>query len=304
MGCCTKGNIIALFVAAAIITAIVVPIVILVPRNNASATSNGEPLVTVNPSDNTTVIFNNAIEIPFNAHNKTLRMDTSFVNQTEWNIVKYVYGSQFWKVCDNYTADIKLPAGSSNSTGHGGMEFSSSPSSVFPADEVYFSYLVHFSENFNWVRGGILPGLWVGSTDTTNQSSLRVSWSENGAAQLYISNSKQNKQNSSYYTLPGFTTDEGFGDSVGRGFSFFSPSEWNTVHMYIKLNTPGVDDGVASVSVNDRTFTYSKMNWRNDNSTHISGILMHGFFGGNDASWATPVEQHIAFTAISLYRMS
>ncbi len=37
--------------------------------------------------------------------------------------------------------------------------------------------------------------------------------------------------------------------------------------------------------------------WTNNISTmkYINGLMMHTFFGGNDITWATPVEQSIMF---------
>lgn len=44
---------------------------------------------------------------------------------------------------------------------HGGVSFSAAPKSTFPTRSVHVKYSVKFENNFDWVRGRKLPGIWV-----------------------------------------------------------------------------------------------------------------------------------------------
>jgi hypothetical protein len=50
----------------------------------------------------------------------------------------------------------------------GGISFFATPSSVFMAEDIILRYQVAFHDNFDPVRGGKLPGLFIGPGQTKN----------------------------------------------------------------------------------------------------------------------------------------
>ena len=247
-----------------------------------------------------------------------MNITDNIANLTSWNVVKYVYGDENWSIVDNDTAKVVYPAKSANpsSDSRGGFNFYVSPQVVFPAEEVYLSYQVKFSVvdhqhrkllangDFDWVKGGILPGLWIGRIGAHDAnyledgSSCRLMWRKNGLAEAYLYVDNQLPE---FYQLPGYFNNKPYGESMYRGFTNFVADVWNTVILRIKLNTVGENNGILQLSINNKTLTYDKMSWRQDENATINGIIMHSFFGGSDDTWATPKDQKVYFSNFSVY---
>ncbi|MEO1210526.1 MAG: polysaccharide lyase [Cyanobacteria bacterium J06638_20] len=156
-------------------------------------------------------------------------------------------------------------------------------------------YRVRFSDNFDFVRGGKLPGLFGGSgasggtiPDGTDGFSARLMWREDGNGEVYA-------------YLP---TSENFGTSIGRGSWQFPPGEWITVEQEVILNQPGAADGRIRLWVdNALVVDASGLVFRTVDTLQIDGIFFSTFFGGNDLSWATPQDVYVDFADFTI-RMS
>lgn len=74
----------------------------------------------------------------------------------------------------------------------GGAEFYASPIDLSDARNVTMGYSVFFPENFDWVLGGKLPGLYGGHTGCSGGNaaldcfSTRLMWRQDGAGELYL----------------------------------------------------------------------------------------------------------------------
>lgn len=243
------------------------------------------------------------IVIPDNFTTIGFSFGDSWMNDSNWNYTKVVYGNDTIRVIDNNTLAVKYPQGSYSPSSEidGGFSFYMSPKNMELTDEVYLSYRVKFGDEngFDWVKGGMLPGIWIGRMGAfggvflEDGASMRVMWRSGGSAEAYVY--VPPFQASDYYNLPGYVKNEGFGDSLGRGILQFNAGEWNDVVMHVKLNSPGQYDGILELNVNGLLLKYEKMNWRNG-SEPISGIMMQSFFGGADVTWATPLDQEITFS--------
>lgn len=282
-----------LFILLAI-SAVVVPVTIIQLRDKNNNHNNELPREEIVIPDNFTTL-----EFSFNNGN--------WMNDSNWNYTKIVYGNDTVQVIDNNTLVVKYPQGSYSPSSEieGGFSFYMSPKNMNLTDEVYFSYKVKFgNNNFNWVRGGMLPGIWIGRMGAfggvflEDGASMRVMWRSQGFAEAYVY--VPPVQDSDYYKLPGYVKNEGFGDSLGRGLLRFNQEEWNDIVMHVKLNTPGNFDGILELTINGLLLKYEKMNWRNG-SEPISGFMMQSFFGGADQSWATPVDQEISFKDFKVF---
>lgn len=285
----TRNIVIAAVVSVIVLTAVLVPVLV---------------LVVFKPLPNVESV---PMQIPANMtlQKLMLSLGNPFGNNDTWAITKYYYGQENVETIDNETFRVKFKQGSFNPSSPvpGGFLFYATPSS-FPAQEVYFKYSVNFGENFDWVKGGMLPGLWIGQMGAydgnhlTNGSSLRTMWRGKGQAEAYM---YVGDQVPDFYKLPGFVSNAMYGESVGRGFSSFKQGVWNNITMHVKLNTVGQSDGVLQLAVNDKTFVFDKMIWRTEENTTINGLMMNSFFGGSDVTWATPFEQAVLFSKFEIF---
>ena len=161
-----------------------------------------------------------------------------------------------------------------------------------PQDSLRLSYYVRFSDNFNFVKGGKLPGLFGGTVtsgrtipDGTNGFSTRYMWRRQGDAEVYA-------------YLP---TSHKHGTSMGRGNWQFQPGKWYQLEQEVILNQPGKSNGQIRVWLNEKkVLDQGGLTIRTTNSLKIEGIFFSTFFGGGDASWATPQDVYVDFAEFSV----
>jgi hypothetical protein len=156
-----------------------------------------------------------------------------------------------------------------------------------PQSALRLSYYVRFSENFDFVKGGKLPGLFGGTAnsggnipDGTDGFSTRLMWRQNGIGEVYA-------------YLP---TSETWGTSLGQGNWQFIPGRWHHVVQEVWLNQPDRADGLIRMWVDDQlVLEQPNLRFRTVDSLKIDGIFFSTFFGGGDLSWATPHPVHTDF---------
>jgi len=192
----------------------------------------------------------------------------------------------------------------------GGLAFYAKPGpNIFNRDSVALTYKVYFPKNFEWVKGGKLPGLYSkfgqsgGNTDDPSGFSYRVMWRAGGQAEAYVY--APGRQDASIERVPGYFSDGTIGTSIGRGVQTFLSNQWNTVKVYMKLNSVRdgrpVADGVIQLSINGKSaLDFNKMVWRTRADVQIEGVMFQTFFGGNDASYAPTKDTYIAFKSFHL----
>ena len=161
-----------------------------------------------------------------------------------------------------------------------------------PTDEAYLRYFVRFPADFDFVKGGKLPGLYGGTVtsgrkipDGTDGFSTRFMWRAHGAAEVYA-------------YLP---SSVGHGTSLGRGSWVWPTGVWVEVQEHVRLNTPGRSDGVIQVRLNGvPVLDESDLVFRTVAELRIEGLFFSTFFGGGDASWATPRDQYAEFAGFTV----
>ena len=154
-------------------------------------------------------------------------------------------------------------------------------------DEASLAYDLQFPAGFQFVKGGKLPGLFGGTVtsglhipDGTHGFSTRFMWRTNGAGEVYA-------------YLPTSITD---GTSIGRGNWTWPTGRWTHVVQHVRLNTPGSDNGTLDVWLDGSLVLHADhLRFRTVPTLNIDGLFFSTFFGGGDASWATPVTQHADF---------
>lgn len=161
-----------------------------------------------------------------------------------------------------------------------------------PAEALKLSYYVRFSDNFEFVKGGKLPGLFGGTStsggeipDGKNGFSTRFMWRRNGDGEVYA-------------YLP---TSKNYGTSIGRGNWQFSPGLWHHIEQEVILNNPQKKDGKIRVWVDgQQVLDKDNVTFRTTEALKIEGIFFSTFFGGGSTSWATPKDVYADFADFSV----
>lgn len=154
------------------------------------------------------------------------------------------------------------------------------------ADVAELHYAVTFSRDFEWVKGGKLPGLCGGPESVTggnpatgtNGFSVRPMWRADGRGEAYVYHMHQ----------PGK-----YGESLPFPKDFRFPTEVTVrVRIRVAMNTPGRRNGRFDLWVGlpeaDERHVVSRadMEWRSTPEVAIDGLLFETFHGGGDRSWA------------------
>lgn len=192
---------------------------------------------------------------------------------------------------------IRYPKGASSPSGSrksgapiGGAQWLGTLASG-PVDRLFLRYFVRFAPDFDFVKGGKLPGFYGGERisggripDGTDGFSTRFMWRRNGDGEVYA-------------YLP---SSQRFGTSLGRGMWRFEPGRWHCIEQELVLNTPGTADGGVRVWLDGKpAFEQPGLLFRTVASLQIEGVLFSTFYGGGDASWAPRQDTYADFAAFA-----
>ena len=157
-------------------------------------------------------------------------------------------------------------------------------------------YLVRFEKDFDFVKGGKLPGLCGGPKTITGGDkvtgeegwSARIMWRKEGRGQAYVYHMNQPSK---------------YGDEFDFPEAFrFTPGQTMQLRIRVTMNTVGKRDGTLQVWVkpaDDAKETLvvdmTDMQWRSVASIGADSILFNTFHGGGDKSWAPTRDCHARF---------
>lgn len=202
---------------------------------------------------------------------------------------------------------VSYPRGSSNLSSHGpagGCNFKARPRCL-PARDVTLTYKVRFADNFEWSRGGKLPGLFIGYGDASGgqrsptAASCRLMWRQDGGIVAYVYTPSGIRQSTEYSRAvqPGGK----YGDKVFASKFAVGRQDWNDIVLRVRLN--GFDqngepkaDGMLTLGVNNQTATLEGIVWRRRRDVQIASIAVSTFYGGK---WRCPADTHAEFTAFT-----
>ena len=156
-------------------------------------------------------------------------------------------------------------------------------------DDAYLRYWVRFPTDFEFVRGGKLPGLFGGTEvsggeqpNGTNGFSTRLMWRSLGAGEVYLYAPHQS------------------GASLGRGSWTWPRGAWTCVEQHVTLNRPGSNDGSVTVWLNGtQALSLQGILYRTVDSLKIDGIFFSTFYGGADPGWAPSRDEHVDFAGFA-----
>jgi hypothetical protein len=156
---------------------------------------------------------------------------------------------------------------------------------------LFLRYFVRFPAEFDFVKGGKLPGLYGGTNisgghlpDGTDGFSTRFMWRTGGQGEVYV-------------YMPSSTR---FGTSLGRGSFIFTRDKWHCIEQELSLNTPGQADGQVRAWLDAAAvFEQGSLFFRSVPELAIEGVFFSTFFGGGDESWAPPADTYADFAAFA-----
>ncbi|WP_395737898.1 polysaccharide lyase [Prosthecobacter sp.] len=143
------------------------------------------------------------------------------------------------------------------------------------------TYTLRFSKDFDFVKGGKLPGLCGGPENVsggrrangTNGFSARLMWRKDGRGEAYVYHKNQKGD---------------YGDSLAFPADFRFPTDTPVkVRIAVTMNTLGKRDGTLRVWIDQKAVVERMdMEWRSVDSFGVDGLYFETFHGGGDASWA------------------
>ncbi|MDB6007449.1 MAG: hypothetical protein JWR15_4436 [Prosthecobacter sp.] len=148
-------------------------------------------------------------------------------------------------------------------------------------DAAELSYTLRFSKDFDFVKGGKLPGLCGGPDNVsggrratgTNGFSARLMWRKDGRGEAYVYHKNQKGD---------------YGDSFDFPADFRFPTDAAVkVRIAVTMNEVGKRDGTLRVWIDEKPVVErNDMEWRSVDTFGVDGLYFETFHGGGDASWA------------------
>ncbi|MDD2277591.1 MAG: hypothetical protein PHD06_03885 [Bacteroidales bacterium] len=159
-------------------------------------------------------------------------------------------------------------------------------------DEAFLSYRLFIPKDFDFVKGGKLPGLAGGGGNSGGQVptgydgwSARLMFHEGGEVAYYLYYPEQKSKYGEYYF---WTTD-----SIRVKLPL---DRWITLTHHLKMNTPKKPDGIIEAWLNGvKVFSTNSVRFRDTCSLGIDQILFSTFFGGDSPEWAPQSSIYLLF---------
>lgn len=172
--------------------------------------------------------------------------------------------------------------------GPSGLMFNSKVGSY---EQATLSYWIRFAPDFNFVRGGKLPGLCGGScpgveypTGTDGWTS-RLMWREGGVIENLLTHVGQKSI---------------YGDDLGWFINGqrakFQPGKWHHLELEFVMNDSGKSNGIIRSWLDGQlALDLKNVKFRTVSSVKITTLCFSTFFGGNEMSWAPKKPERIFF---------
>lgn len=217
--------------------------------------------------------------------------------RTDWRCPEWKMGLNLLEVIDGEKAHsgkslrIEYPKGVSSCTSETTC-VNWKPSLGGDFEQLYYGYRVRFPGDFEFVKGGKLPGVGGGTTNSNGDIptgydgwSVRMMWDHDAKLVQYVYHPDQ----------PGK-----YGDIMDTKVPVML-DEWMTIQTKVVMNTLGKKDGVIKTWINGTVVIDRKdMQFRKTDELTIDRLLFAFFFGGAGPEWAPSSDQHIYFDDMSV----
>jgi hypothetical protein len=163
-----------------------------------------------------------------------------------------------------------------------------------PRDSYTLEYRLRFSADFDWIKGGKLPGLGGGKAPTggffnPDGFTSRYMWREGGRLVVYLYWAGQRSAARS--------TGRQYGEDLDTGVVLVRDRDY-VLRQRVTMNTPGVADGSLEVWVDGKpVLRRADLLFRDDatKTWQIDRFFFSTFHGGNDPSWAPSHDCTVQF---------
>lgn len=158
------------------------------------------------------------------------------------------------------------------------------PSPAEPQKNMYLRYFVRLPKNFEYNRGGTLPGMFTGLTngrDDESTASLYVSWNKEGKLDLV-----------------GRFMEKSYGATQGilsTDILLPADDEWHEIILRGQLNTePSRGNGIIEAWLDgEKIFSTSSILFSNRTNDAWDALIPGISYGGLDNSSLSPIDQYI-----------
>jgi hypothetical protein len=160
-----------------------------------------------------------------------------------------------------------------------------------PSDSKFISYEVKFPAEFDFVRGGKLPGLCGGKNASGgivatgyNGFSARMMWRKDGRVVSYVYHVDQKTQ---------------YGDDFQwinsrKEALFFTKDRWHSIKFRVTLNNFGQKNGsIQGYFDGNLALIKTNLNFRATDAIQIDRLCFNTFFGGDDPTWAPKKDERL-----------
>lgn len=190
------------------------------------------------------------------------------------------------------------------------------PTGVFPATQCRATFSVWVADNFPWEKtpgksiggkfGGFRIGTGVasGARYSTTGASYRLTFHEQGGLTGYLYPAMKSafvgrkaswkRQDQSMDVQRVSVISSGVTVWYKNDELALKKGQWNTVDMFLRLNTPGKYDGVMELTVNGVKKRLDTVRYRYD-SAKINSFHLSTFFGGSTTKFAPPQDTTVWF---------
>jgi len=158
------------------------------------------------------------------------------------------------------------------------------------SDHQFLRYYMRLSPDFDFVRGGLLPGLYGGAATAAADGregqpgvATRFGWTADGRGEVYT-----------YASASGAESQ-----SLGAGSWSWPVDRWACVEQEVNLGQPGESNGQIRVWLDgEQVWQDDALQLRDTGALDVEGVFFSTFFGGSDATWATPRTQWADFAGV------
>lgn len=170
-------------------------------------------------------------------------------------------------------------------------------------EEMFLTYRIRFDDNFDFVRGGKLPGLAGGAANTggnkpngTDGWSARMMWRTDGSGGSPLNPDMANPVQYLYH--PDQPTDFGHDqkyDDSGQ-WKRFESDQWYHLQHRVVMNTPGQHDGILQAWMDgEMVLDVQNIRYRDTSSLQIDQMYFSTFFGGSSSIWEASKDEYVYY---------
>lgn len=158
---------------------------------------------------------------------------------------------------------------------------------------LYYGYRFKFPHGFPFAKGGKLPGIGGGASNTNGRIpngrdgwSVRMMWQKDGTLVQYVYHPDQPSR---------------FGDLIPLDMPPLTLGQWHTVQTRVSLNKAGQSNGLIKTWIDGKVVLDRRgLRFRTGDDLKINRLLFALFYGGSGPAWAPPRKSYSYIDEVKL----